>query len=455
MSTKASTHTLLSEPSEELIVNEPWSIDTYADGLMDELFADIDHILDGRGGLPVPTIEPEFVRLQSIKMPPILQTTEVKPSTATTKTKNQLSQVAKKKSTAPKTVKRHQPKRWLGKLLGWSAATVGLVATVVFVQSSGLLDRLVSSSFQQSLRPSQPQAQPKLVAQTDVQADLVKYMLGALSVIDRENVKPNYQSARTTYTATLAPTKALNQSMVMASNQGISKLPPPMAANNMQPSASRAATVVERIYIPVYQAPLPMRYAPPAVPGVRGILPQIPTQPPSVARLPKPPSVKAALNNVSKKVSKATQPLNVFAAVRPALKPLVIQSQPITLSQPKPPSIKIATFRAAPPKLPTATAPEPRPAVPPAPPAQAVLPEKVKEGAIATAPINPTSHTLEGLLELGEKSAALFKINGVTRRIEIGEGIGTSGWTLVEVANGEAVVRRNGEVRSVYAGQNF
>jgi hypothetical protein len=445
MSTKASTYTLLSEPSEELIVSEPWSIDTYADGLMDELFADIDHILDGRGGLPIPTIEPEFVRLQSIKMPPTVPTTEVKSNTATTEAKKQQLRVAKPNSTAPKTVKVHKkPKRWLGKVLGWGAATVGLVASVVFVQSSGLLNRLTSSSFQQSLLPSKPQVQPQLAAQTDVQADLVKYMLGALSVIDRESVKSNYQSARTAYTAALTPNQSASpKSLVMASNQSIGQLPPPMAANNMQPTQSRAATVVERIYIPVYQAPLPMRYAPPSVPG-RGVLPQVPSQPPSVAGLPKPPSVRTAFNNVSKNVDKVTKPLNIFAAVRPALKPLTIQSQPITLSQPKPPTIRVATFRATPPKLPTATAPEPKPVVVSAP-----------EAIVAVAPTNPISHTLEGLLELGEKSAALFKINGVTRRIEIGEGIGTSGWMLVEVANGEAVIRRNGEVRSIYAGQNF
>ncbi len=445
MSTKASTYTLLSEPSEELIVSEPWSIDTYADGLMDELFADIDHILDGRGGLPIPTIEPEFVRLQSVQMQP-MPTTPGKPNTATSEAKNQqLSRVAKPNSTAPKTVKVNKKSKWLGKLLGWSAATAGLVASVVFVQSSGLLNRLVSSSFQQSLLPSRPQVQPELAAQTDVQADLVKYMLGALSVIDRETVKSNHQSARTGYTAALTPNQSANQkSSLMASNQGFGQLPPPMAANNMQPTTSRAATVVERIYIPVYQAPLPMRYAPPAVPGIRG-LPQVPSQM-RVASLPKPPSVKTALNNVSKNVDKVTRPLNVFAAVRPALKPLVIQSQPITLSQPKPPTIRVATFRAAPPKLPTATAPEPKPAAATAP---------TPDVKVAVAPTNPISHTLEGLLELGDKSAALFKINGVTRRIEIGEGVGTSGWMLVEVANGEAVIRRNGEVRSIYAGQNF
>jgi hypothetical protein len=68
---------------------------------------------------------------------------------------------------------------------------------------------------------------------------------------------------------------------------------------------------------------------------------------------------------------------------------------------------------------------------------------------------NTPSYTLEGLLELGEKSAALFEFEGVTRRIHMGESIGNTGWILVDVANGEAIIRRNGEVRSIFAGQKL
>lgn len=65
------------------------------------------------------------------------------------------------------------------------------------------------------------------------------------------------------------------------------------------------------------------------------------------------------------------------------------------------------------------------------------------------------SHVLVGLLELGDRSAALFEINGTAQRLELGETIGSSGWTLVSVSNQEAIIRRNGEVRSVYVGQRF
>jgi hypothetical protein len=63
--------------------------------------------------------------------------------------------------------------------------------------------------------------------------------------------------------------------------------------------------------------------------------------------------------------------------------------------------------------------------------------------------------TLVGVLELGDRSAALIEINGVAQRFRVGEGIGTTGWTLVEVSKNQAIIRRNGEVRSVFIGQSF
>lgn len=66
-----------------------------------------------------------------------------------------------------------------------------------------------------------------------------------------------------------------------------------------------------------------------------------------------------------------------------------------------------------------------------------------------------SARTLVGVLELGDRSAALFELDGVTQRVYIGEPIANSGWFLVSVTNDEAVIRRNGEVRSIYIGQQF
>lgn len=63
--------------------------------------------------------------------------------------------------------------------------------------------------------------------------------------------------------------------------------------------------------------------------------------------------------------------------------------------------------------------------------------------------------TLVGVMELGNDSAALVEINGVTQRYRVGESISSSGWTLVEISKNQAIIRRNGEVRSVFIGQSF
>lgn len=94
------------------------------------------------------------------------------------------------------------------------------------------------------------------------------------------------------------------------------------------------------------------------------------------------------------------------------------------------------------------------PVAPSAPSAAAPTSGSTTAATINPAPI-PNSHTLLGVLELGERSAALFEIEGVPQRVYIGERIGNSGWSLVSVANEEAVVRRNGEVRTLYIGQKF
>lgn len=78
-------------------------------------------------------------------------------------------------------------------------------------------------------------------------------------------------------------------------------------------------------------------------------------------------------------------------------------------------------------------------------------------GSTAPVPNIAASNTYElvGVLELGDRSAALFEVNGSSQRVYIGETIGGSGWSVVSINNEEVVVRRNGEVRSIYIGQQF
>ncbi|WP_204151325.1 hypothetical protein [Leptolyngbya sp. CCY15150] len=98
------------------------------------------------------------------------------------------------------------------------------------------------------------------------------------------------------------------------------------------------------------------------------------------------------------------------------------------------------------------TAPTQAPTTTPAPSSDAA-PRLSSEEASPTAA--RVVHTLVGVLELGDRSAALFDIAGNTQRVYVGESIGSSGWTLVSITNQEAIVRRNGDVRSIYVGQQF
>ncbi len=108
--------------------------------------------------------------------------------------------------------------------------------------------------------------------------------------------------------------------------------------------------------------------------------------------------------------------------------------------------------RPAPPNLSLPTLPLPTlPTLPAAP--STVADPTARIPNIATT----STYSLVGTLELGDpsRSAALFVINGTTQRVQVGEAIGSSGWALVSVKGDEAIVRRNGEVRSITTGQRF
>ncbi|MER3432551.1 MAG: hypothetical protein C4288_03755 [Leptolyngbya sp. ERB_1_1] len=81
--------------------------------------------------------------------------------------------------------------------------------------------------------------------------------------------------------------------------------------------------------------------------------------------------------------------------------------------------------------------------------------------AIAIQPAQAVSsepqRTLRGIAIANDptQSAILFEMNGVTQRYYIGESIGSSGWSVVDISNNYVSVRRNGEVRSISIGQKL
>ncbi|MEH1840589.1 MAG: hypothetical protein V7L20_17945 [Nostoc sp.] len=450
---EASTRLIVPEPSEDLIANEPWSIENYADSLMDELFADIDSILDVSTNLLSQTVRHsrqkksnQFVAGVSPQpqrqSPPenVVQTVMTMPQIILPNTVNQpMQSVAqdnyKHLSTVvfdTATVKRVSRKRQksshnLGKLLIVGTTLGVAIAGIIYLVQSGIVYLFNTNLTQPAVLIPQPQSH--LPTKVEIEADLVDYMLQSLAVIDKQQATLNQKSPIPRFS-----TQTNTNQIALSNRQTTGNLPSlPLLANNTLSAPKRSGSVVERIYVPVYQAPSPMRYALPAIPGSPTLLPQIA----STLQGSQPNVVKSALNTVRQ----AAKPVTVnmlAAAVRTELKPVAAKTAPITVRQtPSPlPALPVVPLRAAlvPESEPTITQEQVYPAVP-----------------IADAP----SNTLEGLLELGNKSAALFKIEGVTRRINMGESIGSSGWTLVDVSNGEAVIRRNGEVRSIYAGQKL
>lgn len=90
------------------------------------------------------------------------------------------------------------------------------------------------------------------------------------------------------------------------------------------------------------------------------------------------------------------------------------------------------------------------------PPARSSIPASVAIQPAQAASSEP-QRTLRGIAIATDptQSAILFEMNGVTQRYYIGESIGSSGWSVVDISNNYVSVRRNGEVRSISIGQKL
>lgn len=371
----------------DFVPNEPWTIESYAEDLMDELFNDLDSILDGRHKRNYPRDRQEYISGQtmSFKMPDVVLPSAVHiplQSPPAVKNVQTATLVVSSPSVRAITDKTKPEKSSVTTLMLMGLGLTGTALGIVYVMESGLLTTVTTQLTNHGF--SAIQTSSPVAVKPDGQLDLVNYMLEALTVIEQQGTNNNKTTA-----------------LPLPNTQATPTVPLPLAVNNISPAPSRLTppNVVERIYIPVYQSEPPRSKLPPVPP------------------VPIPPSAHSGVTNT---------PVN----------PLPSVPQPkINTTEVNPQGIKLA-----PPKLPTIA-----PLVPVKEPVN--VPQQV---------YTPTySAQLEGLLELGKKSVALFEMDGVTRRINLGENIGSTGWILVDVTNGEAIIRRNGEVRSIYTGQKI
>ncbi|HEY9675709.1 MAG TPA: hypothetical protein V6D11_29970 [Waterburya sp.] len=422
MSQNVSTNPKEREPLSAPTSIQPWSAEAEADKLMDELFGDIDNILEGSSRLPTEPAKPEYVSLKSIVIPQI-----TKPGATSLPQKRQeqasseptdsdalanlpesapLSQTTETQ-VAPLANSRPNQSSvpWERLLLMLGLASVGVAAIVVLMTQRKL-------TWPWSPKPAAPPTVTgKQVSSSDAQ--FAEYMRRALDTIDKKTTKTN-------------PQKMLSAAGPNLPNQ-LS-----MSGPSNRVSASNAPQrVVERVYIPVY--PPQNSVAQPGSPSVAR------SPVPTFSALPTLPTVKPSVSLPSVR--------RVAPAPSPALKRSTPAPSP-TLKRSAPAPSPIARRSAS--ASPQAAASAPVRTVPTASSSVPIPPS-----AVAQSPTSASKYTFVGFWGLGDQPAALFQAGGVVQRIHVGEAVGDSGWTLVSVAEQEAVIRRNGEVRSVFAGQTF
>ncbi|NQE36629.1 hypothetical protein E5S67_04394 [Microcoleus sp. IPMA8] len=383
----------------ETVPPEAVAVESYADRLMDELFEGVDRAFDGSGGLPAEPVAPEFVALKSISVPQIvLSPLAPQPQRA----EKDVEAIARQ--VALETAKKQQPKQSFDRiLLGAAFGSLLLVMGLWLASRSGLV-RLPAAP-----APERPVASGKTAPDTP----FVEYVQRSLEAIEQKKApQPNPQLAGVPGVATPGTLPSIQISGAPPATAGLSTAVNRIAEALEQAGAQPGAPAPQIVVIP-----------PPAQVTVA------PAAPVAAA-----PAAPAAPQTAAVSPSPAAPASGRAIAAAGTRSPLAASPSPSESPQPK--------------ILARETEPAPAPAAQQSAPA----PEQ-SAPAVSSAPTS--AHTLVGILELGDRSAALFEVDGVARRIYVGESIGASGWTLAEIKNQEAVIRKGGDVRSVFVGQKF
>ncbi len=416
--------------SDEKILKDPTSVEAYADRLMDDLFQDVERVIEGGTKLPSDPVQPEFVSLKSIKvpqiiLPPMSRREDQSEDSAISPDVNLRDASAEKSSQSFDRI-----------LLGVAFSSL-LVTALLWLATRGGLSRIFAPA-----PVAVPVATP-LDAQTQANIQFADYIERSLKAIEQntpENipllptfpVTPPVQNLQTVpVPSTPTVSGAETNNLISAINR---------VEEAIREASKQTASLSNQVMRTIQQNPAQPQAKTPTPGGqTSGGLPASPT----TAQAP-------AAETQNTTASEATSAESEAAPQT--------EAQTTTASAPEPQAETPVA---------TAPAPEPEPAPEPAPPPattareipQPQLPQTTAAVEATPSASSPapaaTVHTLVGILELGERSAALFEVNGVARRVYVGENVAGSGWTLVEVANQEAIIRRNGEVITIYVGQQF
>ncbi|MGD1703122.1 hypothetical protein [Dapis sp. BLCC M229] len=448
------TNQRTTENSQNSRFKEPVSVDNLAENLMEDLFNDIDRVLDGGSRLPTEVTRPEIVSLTPIKVPQIVlpqKNTQSQDPEKEAKAKLAQAQATKKENKS------------LDKLLLGAAFASILVTLSLWLATRGGFDKILDYlGYVEKPDSSAETLNPKAAAD----AKFADYIERSLKMIEQKEATQKQQqlpgvppapSSNNLPKVPVSANPSINTSLLLPLNRLVDLMEAQVAKETVTIPETKVV-VIPPIPTAVAVTPKSEPSSPkPSAASASNASKSEPSSPkPSAASASK-ASTEAAENAQEKSEAEIT----AKAEVKSETKAKVDSSSSAKAeakTKPEPPAKTTAKQKPEPEQEPETTAqaesqtetPTQPVSLPPPPTAEIPVAEIIAASQVQS-PIN----TLVGILELGERSAALFEIDGVARRIYVGESIGGSGWTLVKVANQEAVIRRNGEVRSVFVGQQF
>ncbi len=381
-----------------------FSVDAYANDLMDEVFRGVDHLLET--GAPLPEKKPvaDYVAFKNMPLQDLAQDLA-----------KSLPVLPKTEAPAPVVVA-PAPKPaapWTKILVAATLLSLAGAAASWMTQRdqyNQFLDGINNPIASAPASEASVAAAPVSAEQASANQEFALYLQRSIDLLQKN-------ATSVTAVASLAnPAMALPTIGVPGALPGVPGSAPgglvgsiPTGSNGipgtaLSPSSTGSAlappqTVLERVYIPVYQTPQGFI---PVVPGV-----PLPGTPASQSQA----GIPQGAGSANGPIGNSSNPGTSLRAPKIAVAP--IETSPL-------PPVRL-------------------PAVAPAQP---------------SAPL--VIQTLVGVLDLGEQgSAALIEVNGIAQRVTIGEKLGNSGWSLVQIKGQEATIRRNGEVRSIFVGQTI
>ncbi|NER05966.1 MAG: hypothetical protein F6K17_26950 [Okeania sp. SIO3C4] len=452
------------ENSEKTRFKDPISVENLADNLMEDMFRDIDRVLDGGTRLPTPVTKPEVVSLTSIKVPEIvLPQKKTQPPEIDKEEKVKLAKVETEKKQSQS----------LDKLLLGAAFASILVTLSLWLVTRGGLDKILGYLGY----VEKPNESSTLTPKAAADKEFAEYIERSLRMIEQKEATRKQQQ-QIPGIPPAPPSNSLPTVPVPANQPTNTSLLLPL---NRLVDLMEAQVAKEPITIPETKVVV--------IPPVPSVVPSaVAAAPKSAESSPKPSAASASNASASAEAAEnVTQRSEATKTAKPEAAKVEEKAKPETAKTEtaKPETAKAKVEEKAKPTQEVATKPEAtsqpeassqsQPETKPEAETKSETEAKSEESQVPTQPVQlppppaeiPATNTvtesqvqipintLVGILELGERSAALFEVEGVARRIYVGENIGGSGWTLVKVANQEAVIRRNGEIRSVFVGQQF